>query len=172
MTDGRQEDGLDDPGRSLRALYDQHYRPMVKLASFYVDDVGSCEEVVQDVFVNLVSRRGSEAAGDEVAYLRAAVLNRARSMLRKRRVRRARRAEPTRASGSAEASAVESVADEELLEEIRALPSRQADVLVLRYWLDLSEAEIARTLRIAPGTVKSHSHRGLKKLAERLGDQR
>ena len=51
---------------------------------------------------------------------------------------------------------------------LRKLPSRQAAVIVLRYYLDLSEREIAETLDIAPGSVKSHAHRGLRKLRAQL----
>ncbi len=161
-----------DLGAQLRTLYDQHYRSLVKLASFYVDDVWSCEEVVQDAFVSLLGGRRSVAPGREAAYLRSAVLNGARSALRRRRVRRAHQPEPSAPAPSPEPAALDRVVRDQVLAVLRSLPQRQTDVLVLRYYLDLSEAEIAETLGMAPGTVKSHAHRGLRRLAELLEDLR
>ncbi len=159
-------------GAQLRRLYDEHYRSLVKLAAFYVDDVGSCEEVVQDAFVALLGRERRVTPGKEAAYLRSAVLNGARSALRKRRVRRQQRDQAVPFPASPEATAVAATERGEVLAVIRNLPAKQADVVVLRYWFDLSEAEIAQTLGMARGTVKSHSHRALKTLAERLEDHR
>ena len=59
-----------------------------------------------------------------------------------------------------------------VLAALRSLPDRQRDVLTLRYYLDLSEAEIAQTLGITPGSVKTHAHRGIAALAERLEGSR
>jgi RNA polymerase sigma factor (sigma-70 family) len=76
------------------------------------------------------------------------------------------------AVASAETSAL--VADDQraVLGALRALPDRQRDVLVLRFYLDLSESEIAETLGIAPGTVKTHTRRGLDALTEQLENRR
>ena len=161
-----------DLGAQLRTLYDTNYRSLVKLASFYVDDVGSCEEVVQDAFVQLLAGRRVTAAGTEAAYLRSAVLNGARSALRKRRVRREKKPQASGPFPSAEPAALDLVIRDEVLQALRSLPRRQSDVLVLRYYLDLSEAEIAHTLDMARGTVKSHAHRGLKSLADLLENLR
>ena len=159
-------------GAQLRTLYDAHYRSLVKLASFYVDDVWSCEEVVQDAFVQLLAGRRVTAIGTEAAYLRSTVLNGARSALRKRKVRRERAPMTAGPFPSAEPAALNLVVRDQILDALRALPQRQADVLVLRYYLDLSEAEIAATLGMARGTVKSHAHRGLKSLADLLENLR
>ncbi len=161
-----------DLGAQLRTLYDRHYRSLVKLASFYVDDVWSCEEVVQDAFVKLLGGRRTTAPGTEAAYLRSAVLNGARSALRRRRVRRERPVGWDGPVPSPEHDALARVIRGDVLAALRSLPPRQADVLVLRYYLDLSETEIAETLGMAPGTVKSHAHRGLRRLAELLEDLR
>jgi RNA polymerase sigma factor (sigma-70 family) len=157
-----------DLGTQLRTLYDQHYRSLVKLASFYLDDVWSCEEAVQDAFVALLAGRREVQRGREGAYLRSAVLNNARSALRKRQVRERKAPLVDVAPTPVDAEAVGRVATAEVLAAIRTLPHQQADVLVLRYFGDLSEAEIADTLGIARGTVKSHAHRGLARLAELL----
>ncbi len=152
-------------GDQLRMLYDQHYRSLVKLAAFYVDDVWTCEEVVQDAFVKLLTGRRTTRAGSEAAYLRSAVLNGARSALRKRKVRRDNQPAAPDAVPSPEDAALRAVASADVLDALRRLPARQADVLTLRYFLDLTEAEIADTLGMARGTVKSHAHRGLDSLS-------
>lgn len=157
--------------RDLPALYDAHYSSLVKMASFYVDDVGSAEEVVQDAFVKFMSGRYQVEAGKEAPYLRSMVLNGARSALRKRRVRRTKAPEPPGLVAAAEEIGVERAERERVLALLRSLPPKQAAVLVLRYYLDLSEKEIADTLGIAPGSVKSHAHRGLRKLRDVLEAQ-
>ncbi len=161
-----------DLGDQLRTLYVQHYRPLVKLASFYVDDVGSCEEVVQDAFVRLLTGKRTTKPGTEAAYLRSAVLNSARSALRKRRVRREKSPPAQGPVPSPEPAALDLVIRDDIMDALRSLPERQAHVLVLLYYLDLSEADIAETLGMAPGTVKSHAHRGLQRLASVMEDLR
>ena len=156
------------PVPHLPALYDEHYRSLVKLASVYVDDVESAEEIVQDAFVKLMTGRYQVEPGKEGPYLRSIVLNGARSMLRKRRVRRTKVPEPPGPVAAAEEGGVERAERERMLAMIRELPAKQAAVLVLRYYFDLSEQEIAETLDIAPGSVKSHAHRGLRKLRKKM----
>lgn len=156
---------------SLPALYDQYFRPMVKLASMYVDDRGTAEEVVQDAFVKLLAGSYRIDAGKEGPYLRQMVLNGARSMLRKRRVRRLHTPDKPGLVAAAEESGVANSERDRMLRAVRQLPEKQASVLILRYYLDLSEAEIAETLGIARGSVKSHAHRGLAKLQKMLNDE-
>lgn len=157
----------------LESAYHDHYRSLVHLAALLLDDLGACEEVVQDAFVH-VWRRGPVVRDPDLlpAYLRSAVLNGARSQLRRRLVRRRHLAAVPDPAPAAETTALRSDADRSVLIALRALPDRQREVLVLRYYLDLSEAEIARTLGISPGSVKTHAHRGLAALAERLEGQR
>jgi RNA polymerase sigma-70 factor (sigma-E family) len=158
----------------LEDLYREHYASLVRLAAMLVDDVATCEEVVQDAFV-AIHRRGLEnVPADRIpAYLRSAVLNGARSQLRKRHVRRQLRAvPPTPAQPSPERGAELHQQQQIVLDALRSLSDRQRDVLVLRYWMELSETEIAETLDISPGTVKTHAKRGLEALATRLEDLR
>ncbi len=165
----------DDPvgpsARDLEGTYREHYRTLVRLASLLVDDVGRCEEIVQDAFVK-VWRRPPDLSGEDrlPAYLRSAVLNGARSHLRHRGVERRH----LRALASpAEAPDARRPDDHaRVLAALRSLPDRQREVLALRYYLDLSEAEIAATLGVSAGSVKTHAHRGLATLAERLEDLR
>lgn len=157
--------------QQLGELYAAHYRDLVKLASIYVDDQESAEEVTQDAFVKLLGGSYRLQPGREAAYLRAAVLNGARSALRKRRVRRAHTPEPPGLVAAAETGGVNATEQDRILAAVRTLPERQAAVLVLRYYLDLSEAQVAETLGIARGSVKSHTHRGLAKLAKLLEER-
>lgn len=156
---------------SLPALYDEHFRSMVKLASMYVDDRETAEEVVQDAFVKLLAGNYRIEAGKEAPYLRKMVLNGARSMLRKRRVRRLHTPDAPGLVAAAEESGMAGAERDRILAAVRQLPEKQAAVLILRFYLDLSEADIAETLGIARGSVKSHSHRGLAKLQKLLGEE-
>lgn len=177
---GENEGGADlrivpnTPQADLRAalpdLYHEHYRSLVRLASFSVDDRETAEEVVQDAFVKLVAGDYRIEAGKEIGYLRSMVLNGARSALRKRQVRRAHTPDAPGLVAAAEEAGVASAEHDQMIAALRELPDKQAAVLVLRYYLDLSEAEIADTLDIARGSVKSHAHRGLKRLGDVLGD--
>ncbi len=154
----------------LSDLYERHYRSLVKLASFYVDDLETAEEVTQDAFLKLIGGNYHIEPGREAPYLRSMVLNGARSMLRKRRVRRLHKPDPPGLVAAAEVGGIAATADTDMLRALRSLPEKQAAVLILRYYLDLSEADIAATLDIARGSVKSHAHRGLAKLAKLVDD--
>jgi RNA polymerase sigma-70 factor (sigma-E family) len=152
----------------LDQLYREHYRSLVRLASILVDDVTTCEELVQDAFVAVLRRSGGWADPERApAYLRSAVLNGARSHLRKQQVRRRwlRSADPPAPSPPADGRTIVDAETQVMLAALRRLPDRQREVLVLRFYLDLSEAEIARTLGISTGSVKTHAHRGLAALA-------
>jgi len=170
MTAVKSEAGVDG---TLTALHREHYRSLVKLASILVDDVGTSEEIVQDAFVSVF--RSSTRVRDEAklpAYLRSAVLNGARTHLRKREVRQRLRVVDDRVASSAEATALATDDQRAVLDALRSLPDRQRDVLVLRYYLDLPESEIAATLGIAAGTVKTHARRALDALTDLLEDRR
>jgi RNA polymerase sigma-70 factor (sigma-E family) len=152
----------------LAALHRDHYRSLVRLAAVLLGDVGRSEEVVQDAFVRLQTRLGGLRRVDAApAYLRSAVLNGARSQLRRQHVRdrhAARPAAPT-AAPSAEATALLDGEHDRVMHALRQLPERQREALALRYYLDLSEAEMAAAMGIAAGSVKTHLHRGLASLA-------
>lgn len=153
----------------LVALYRAHHRDLVRLATLLVDDQGSAEEAVQDAYVSL-ARRGPAGVDDPAAYLRTAVLNNARSALRKRRVRRRhlRSVERDRSAPGADQAVLLDDDARRVLAALDQLSERQREVLVLRYWADLSEAEIATALGISAGSVKTHAHRGTAALARIL----
>jgi len=158
---------------SLASLHQRHYSAMVRLALIYVDDTGSAEEVVQDAFLKMHRGRRKPKPGRELSYLRAAVMNGARSRLRRRQVVRAKQPHLRVVEvESSELSAMRRSDQDHLWAAVMELPKKQSAVLVLRYYENLSEAEIAEALGIAKGSVKSHAHRALRNLEKKLGAQR
>lgn len=159
----------------LTALHRAHYRELVKLASLLVDDVGRCEELVQEAFARVAARPAAVREPERAAaYLRSAVLNGARSVLRRRDPGPRLRIVSATTPGPEQPDEVARRHDDEatVLAALRSLPHQQRAVLVLRYWLDLPEPEIAATLGVAAGTVKTHARRGLAALASRLEQHR
>ncbi len=151
---------------ALEALYAAHWRRLVRLSVLLVHDQGMAEEIVQDAFVAVHARWSRLRDPDRaLAYLRQTVVNRSRSALRHRGVvrryaaREAAASETTQVPGADE-PALAAARRGSVLAAMRALPQRQREVLALRYYLDLSEAEIADTLGISRGAVKSHASRG------------
>jgi RNA polymerase sigma-70 factor (sigma-E family) len=160
-----------DLGDTLAALHRENYAALVRLATVVLGDVGLAEHVVQDAFVRLQMRwRGMRGIDRPAAYLRSAVLNGCRSQLRRQRVRdrhAARRTVPPAMAGP-EASALASDDHDRVIAALRTLPARQREAVVLRYYLDLGEADIAAAMRVSAGSVKSHLHRGLAALSRVL----
>ncbi|KOU43781.1 RNA polymerase [Streptomyces sp. WM6373] len=166
---GRPGDG--DPGPpTVTELYHAHRLGMVRLAVLLVDDLATAEDVVQDAFTALYRRHGEQIADvdNALGYLRTSVVNTARSVLRRRRTVRAWTPPPTVDEPSAEDHVVLDEAHREVLAALARLTPRRRQVLVLRYWADLSEAEIATTLGISRGAVKSNASRGLDALERNL----
>ena len=164
-------------GQDLASLFRQHQLDLVRLAVLIVQDQPTAEDVVQDVFTRLHARPDRLARpGEEIAYVRAAVLNGCRSVLRRRAIaRRARHwrdvAGDIRSSPSAETEAIMAEDRKQVLAALARLPSRRREVLVLRYFAGLSEAEIAATLGVSAGTVKSAAARGIAALGRALGEE-
>jgi len=153
----------------LQRLYEQHYLALVRLAAHLVDDLESAEDVVQDVFAGL-----RKTPADPVRYLQRAVVNRARSTLRRRRVVRTFLARGTRLDDAepADGDVLRSERRRTLLAAVGRLPQRQREIVVLRYYEDLGVSEIAAVLGISPGAVSSSLARALDALHSRLGDDR
>lgn len=158
----------------IEELYQQRWRELVRMAVLLVDDLAAAEDVVQDAFIGLHRKQGQLRSADAaLAYVRTSVLNGARSVLRRRRtVRLYLRAVPPLTAEPADDAALRSVEREAALAAVRRLPRRQREVLVLRYWSELSEAEIAATLGISPGSVKTAASRGLDSVETMLRGQR
>ena len=126
---------------------------------------------MQDSFVAMHGRWRSLREPDKaLAYLRQAVVNRSRSVLRHRGVRARYVAPRGRRQPGAEDDALAAERRRAVLDALRPLPDRQREVLALRYYLDLSEADIADTLGISRGAVKSHASRGVAALRTLMED--
>jgi RNA polymerase sigma-70 factor (sigma-E family) len=156
------------PGREVTALYEAHAPSLIRLAYVMLGDRPAAEDVVQEAFLGLYQRwsklRDTASAPD---YLRASVLNGCRMVLRSS-ARRDDRIASELPWESAEATALVSEEYRHLLRGIQALPPRQREALVLRYYLDLSEEETARSMGVRRGTVKSATSRALAALGQRM----
>jgi RNA polymerase sigma-70 factor (sigma-E family) len=158
------EDGID-------ALYREHGLRLIRLALLLTGDQPTAEDVVQDAFLGL--HRNWDRVRDPArlpAYLRTAVVNGARAVHRGRGRVKARLHLVPRESPvwSAEATAIDGEDRRELLAAVARLPEHQREVLALKFFLDLPEAEIAQTLRISRGTVSSRTARALATLSRQL----
>jgi RNA polymerase sigma factor (sigma-70 family) len=99
-----------------------------------------------------------------LSYLRQSVVNRSRSVLRHRVVVDRNAPKPAPDMPSAEQGAIALLERSAVVAALRTLPSRQREALVLRYYGDLSEAQIATTMGISRGAVKSHTARAMSAL--------
>jgi RNA polymerase sigma-70 factor (sigma-E family) len=157
---------------AVTRLFAAQYRPLVRLATLLLRDAGRAEEIAQDAFVGLHERWGRLRDPQKgVAYLRASVVNSARSELRHRGVvdRFLRRQAPPPPVPGPEAGVVAATDSAEVLAIVATLPARQREALVLRYYLDLSEAQTAEVMGVSTGAVKSHTARALSAVRTRLG---
>lgn len=168
---GRTTDLPDDRDGAVAVLFEVHYRQLLALARRLLDDPGDAEDVVMDAFVGIYRRWGSVRRTDNpLCYLRASVVNGSRNRLRRLRLAAARlftQFEPP--APAADQSAMLHLEHDTVIHVLHGLPRRQREVLVLRYYEQLSEAEIAATLGCSVGTVKTHASRGLQAVAQHLG---
>jgi RNA polymerase sigma-70 factor (sigma-E family) len=156
-------------GQAVAQLYALHYRPLVRLAALLVRDAAPAEEVVQDAFTAM--HAGWPRLGDPdkaLAYLRQAVVNRSRSVLRHRTATGGNPPQPPPDTPGAGHEAPGLLAQPAARAALRGLPERQREAIVLRYYADLSEGEIAAAMGISRGAVKSHTARGLSALRAAL----
>ena len=155
---------------ALVALYADHAKALVEMLWVFVGSRAEAEDLCHDAFVRLhrVWRRIDH--GDNVgSYLRTTAFNLARSSLRRRSVVRRLAPPPDRQASPAADENVELRADQRtLLASIRRLPRRQRECIVLRYWQDLTEPQIATTLGISVSSVKTHLRRATQTLEQHL----
>jgi RNA polymerase sigma-70 factor (sigma-E family) len=158
---------------SVTALYTEHALGLVRLAVVMTGDRAGAEDIVQEAFLGLYRRwERLPDTSAPLAYLRVSVVNGCRTALRRRdRVGPLRPLDDAEGAGhaqSAEARALLSEEQRAVAGALRNLPRRQREALVLRYYLDLSEEEIARTMGVTRGTVKSATHRALAAIGRTL----
>lgn len=154
---------------AVTALYQVHAVGLIRLAVVMLGDRQAAEDVVQEAFCGLFRRWAHLTdTGKALSYVRSATLNGCRTELR-RRIRSERRAVPGDAdTASAEFAALVGEEHREVLAALRRLPARQREALVLRFYLELTEPEIAQAMGISPGTVKSTTSRALTALGQLL----
>jgi RNA polymerase sigma-70 factor (sigma-E family) len=167
---GTRTGGAWDASEAVTEIYAAHYARLVRLALLLVHDVQTAEEVVQDAFeaMHKAWRRLREEE-KALAYLRQTVVNRSRSVLRHRKVVDLHPPRPAPDEPSAEHAALALIERSAVAAALRHLPERQREAIVLRYYADLSEADIARAMGISRGAVKSHTARAIASLKSVLG---
>jgi RNA polymerase sigma-70 factor (sigma-E family) len=155
--------------RELSALFDHHYKPMCRLAFVILGDGAVAEEVVMEALLKTFSGWGRIRDPERgEAYLRRAVVNLCRSRIRRKALE----------ARAAPASEPRSVWDDDARETnrlvwdaVRSLPERQRACVVLRYFEDLTEIQIADALQCSTGTVKSQLAKARAKLERALGPE-
>ncbi len=146
----------------LTETYRAHYRSLLGLAALLLDDTASCEDVVQEAFIRVHSARNRVRDPEKtLAYLRQTVVNLSRSALRRRILGLKLLSKPMPDMASAEEGAYEQLERDQLIKAMRGLQRRQREVLVLRYFADMTEAQVAETLGLSLGSVKAYGSRGI-----------
>jgi len=165
--------GVIDPDALVADLFATEGRSLVRLARMFCDDQAAAEDLVQEAFIRLHRSAGTiRDANRAPAFLRSIVINLARDHNRRGLMSLRHRAtthQPDVMHGFEE-DTVENEADRVVLDAVRLLPERQRACVVLRYYLQYSESEIADTLGISKNSVKTHCRRALASLEARLED--
>ncbi len=147
------------------AIYRVHYGSLVRQAALLVRDVPTAEDVVQDCFIAMHITRPRLGDGTKaLPYLRQSVVNRSRSVLRHRAVVDHHGPAPMTDMPSAEDSALARLEHAAVISALAILAPRQRQVLALKYFADMSEAQVAAALGISKSAVKTHTSRGLTSL--------
>jgi RNA polymerase sigma-70 factor (sigma-E family) len=155
----------EDADALVIALFQAEAARLVQLARWFVDDRTAAEDLVQEAFLRLArSQHRIHDPGRAAAYLRSIVINLARDHNRRGLVSLRHRLPADPDDRSAEDQAAEDESRREVIAALRELPRRQRDCVVLRYYLELSVADIAGTLGLSPNSVKTHLQRGLRSL--------
>lgn len=146
----------------LTETYRTHYRSLLGLAALLLDDTASCEDVVQEAFIRVHSaRKRVRDPQKTLAYLRQTVVNLSRSTLRRRILGMKLLSKPMPDMASAEEGAYDLMERDELKRALRGLQRRQREVLVLRYFADMTEVQVADVLGLSLGSVKAYGSRGI-----------
>ena len=152
-TSAEHDASTEDASHAVAALYQLHYPALVRLAALLVPDLATAEDIVQDAFAAVHGRWHVQPDADAaLAYLRWSVVHRSRSV--------PALGEPVAGTGEP-GSAVMSA--------LRALSPRQREVVVLRYFADLPEAEIAAATGMSMAAVQDHAAQAMSSLQAGLG---
>lgn len=162
-------DPLDLGEVQIEALYLAHYRQLVGLARLILGGNAAAEDIVQEAFIRVYGSWAKIRDPDRAAsYLRSTTINLARSVLRRQQTALRYAPDPPAEPAGPEEQVLAKVSNAGVMDALRLLPWRQQQVIMLRYYADLSVLETARTLQISAGTVKTHGFRALATLAEAL----
>ncbi|MFF8284178.1 SigE family RNA polymerase sigma factor [Streptomyces albus] len=165
LAQGGDTDEAMAPGTTVDHLtetYRAHYKSLLGLAALLLDDTASCEDVVQEAFIRVHSARKRVRDPEKtLAYLRQTVVNLSRSALRRRILGLKLLSKPMPDMASAEEGAYEQLERDQLIKAMRGLQRRQREVLVLRYFADMTEAQVAEVLGLSLGSVKAYGSRGI-----------
>ena len=165
-----QADGCWAADQSLTDIYLAEYDSLVRMAASLVNDIETAEDVVQDSIVAMHGAWPNLHDNDKaLAYVRQSVMNRARSVIRRRMVVDRHPPKPEPNAPSAEYTALTELERSAVISALRLLPQRQREVLVLRFYLGLREGQIAATMGITKGTVKVHIRRAMTAMHDVLG---
>jgi RNA polymerase sigma-70 factor (sigma-E family) len=175
---GRWESGHGAPAESgpvdlgevqLEALYVAHYRELVGLALLVLGGSAAAEDIVQEAFIRVYGSWPRIRDPDRAAsYLRSTTINLARSVVRRQQTALRYAPDPPAEPTGPEEQVLAKLRNASVMDALRLLPWRQQQVILLRYYADLSVLETAQTLQISAGTVKTHGFRALASLAEAL----
>ena len=169
--EARGKPAADSAAAAVAALYQHHAVGLIRLAYLMLGDRAGAEDAVQDAFCGLYRHWDRLADRDRaLAYVRSSVLNGCRSALRRRATGRRLLTAYQPPAASAEAAVLGLEERQEVMRAVRRLPSRQREALVLRFYLDLPEREIARLMGLRPSSVRSATARALKALGHALGE--
>lgn len=174
LKDGQAGQGARPPADQLLSeLHHAHALKLIRVATLLLGDQASAEDVVQDAFLGLYRKLpGLRDTSKALPYLRTAVVNGCRSVMRARRRAFGRPVVHEPPVWSAESAAIAGEDRREVLAAVARLPRRSREVLALRYYLGLTDAEIAAALEVSRGTVSSTASRALAALARELRDLR
>ena len=162
------------PVDEMRELYDRCHADMVRFAAFLTGRVDSAEDVAQDAFLRVFDAWDRiDDPGRAEAYLKTTVVNLVRGGHRRDQTaeRHSGDQSPT-VVASAEDDAIDELGRRRVLDAVAALPLRQRACVVMRHWMRMTETEIAETLDLSVGSVRTHAKRGTKRLQSQLGDGR
>jgi RNA polymerase sigma-70 factor (sigma-E family) len=161
-----------DRDDGIRLLYERRHADMVRFAAFLTGDVNVAEDIAHDAFAKVFDAWDRIDDRERLdAYLKATVVNVVRGRHRRQQISERRNVATLTVVPSAEDDAIVGFRRQRTLDAVAALPIRQRACVVMRHWMRMSESEIADTLELSVGSVRTHVKRGMESLKNSLGEQ-
>lgn len=155
------------------SLFEQEGRSLVRLARIFTDDRNAAEDLVQEAFIRLYRSAHRIEDGERApAYLRSIVMNLCRDHNRRglMSLRHASTSQDLARPVEPDQSVVRTEQQAEVIDALLSLSPRQRECLALRFYLDMTEAQIAQALGISSNSVKTHCRRGMAAMRDLLGE--